>query len=118
MKAPQRLPEPPRPLGDHGRALWERIQNEVYVTDAGGVEILTEACQLLDTAEALAAKIESDGLTVPASSGGLRSHPLLKDMIGARALVIRAIQRLGITEEPIKAMGRPTNKGWRGFDAD
>ena len=119
MKAPQRLPEPPRPLGEAGSSLWGRIQGEFFITDSGGLEILCQACQLLDTAEDLSARIAADGLTVPACSGGLRSHPLLKDMLGARALVVRTLQKLGITEEPVKGMGRPSRGvGWRPDDAD
>ena len=51
-------------------------------------------------------RIELDGLTVPASSAGsLRSHPLLKDMLGARALVVRTLARLGVLDQEVRRIG-------------
>jgi hypothetical protein len=35
---------PPRKLGEHGQALWDAITAEYRIEDAGGVEILTQAC--------------------------------------------------------------------------
>jgi len=48
---------PPRPLGPHGTALWNRVQREYAICDVGGIELLAQACAALDTAEALAAAI-------------------------------------------------------------
>ena len=102
-------------------AMWCEIQGEFYIEDAPSIEVLTEACQLLDAAEAMAARIKLDGLTVPGSTpGSLRSHPLLKDMLGARALVVRTLARLGVLHEEIQPVGRGRGrrrKGWMG-DAD
>jgi hypothetical protein len=55
---------PPRKLGPHGLALWNRIQGEYGIADTGGVEILCQICQSLDRAESLAEAIERDGPVV------------------------------------------------------
>jgi hypothetical protein len=41
------------------------------------------------------------------SRGLVRSHPLLRDELANRAFAVRAIQRLGLDLEPVKAIGRP-----------
>ena len=55
---------PSRQLGQHGRALWDGIMSEYNITDTGGIESLVQICGALDRAEALAAEIERDGLTI------------------------------------------------------
>jgi hypothetical protein len=45
--------EPPRPLGVHGRRLWDQADAEYDVSDAAGIEMLAQACTMLDRAEAL-----------------------------------------------------------------
>jgi hypothetical protein len=47
-------PRPSRTLGEHGLALWRRITSEYVVDDCAGIELLTQACQACDRAEALA----------------------------------------------------------------
>jgi hypothetical protein len=99
---------PPRSLGQYGRALWDRIQSEHAVTDSGGVEMLAQACQALDRAEALADQIASDGEVIRGRKG-VREHPALKAELAARSFVVRTLQRLGLNYEPVRAKaGRPT----------
>jgi hypothetical protein len=100
------LPQPPRPLGQHGRALWDRIQAEYMVRDTGGAEILMQACAALDRAEALAVRISEDGEVVYGKTGP-RSHPALRDEVANRAFVVRTIAKLGLNYEAIKSVGRP-----------
>ena len=44
FNTPQLL-KPSRPLGKHGSALWQAVTTEYGIEDAGGVEMLTLACQ-------------------------------------------------------------------------
>jgi hypothetical protein len=37
---PLKVPDPPRPLGPAGLALWRAIQEQYNVSDAGGVQVL------------------------------------------------------------------------------
>jgi hypothetical protein len=98
---------PLRKLGPHGQALWDGVQGEYNITDVGGVELLTQVCQTADRAEALAARIDADGETVRTKAAGLKGHPYLKDELACRSFIVRGLERLGITVEPIKPVGRP-----------
>src|SRR6516225_9857096 len=98
---------PPRALGVHGKALWDRIQGEYRVEDTGGVELLAQACQALDRAEALAAAIARDGEVVHTRAGIPRTHPAVKDELACRAFIVKTLERLGLNLETIKQPGRP-----------
>jgi hypothetical protein len=103
---PDRL-KPPRQLGTHGMKLWRSITSDYDVTDAGGIEMLAQACQALDRAEALRAVIEKDGEIIR-TKAGLKDHPALKHELANRSFVVRTLQRLGLDVEAIKPVGRPT----------
>jgi hypothetical protein len=104
--------EPPRKLGEHGMALWNSVQSEYRVDDVGGIELLAQACAALDRIEALAAAIDRDGETVRTKTG-VRAHPALRDELAGRAFVCRTLDRLGVTIESVKPIGRPP-AAWRG----
>jgi hypothetical protein len=98
---------PHRKLGKAGTALWGRVQSEYRIEDAGGSELLLQACSALDRAEALAERIAVDGETFRTRLGVPKSHPAIKDELAARAFVVRTLERLGITSENVKPVGRP-----------
>jgi hypothetical protein len=105
-------PPPPRSLGAAGLPLWQRVQTEYLIRDAGGIEVLCLAAQALDRAESLSAAIAEDGQTIRTRTG-IRAHPALRDEIANRALVARLLSKLGIATEPIKSPGRPgVGIGW------
>jgi hypothetical protein len=104
---------PPRKLGEHGSALWSRVMAEYQIADAGGVELLAQACAALDRAEALRARIDADGEIIDSPSGP-KAHPGLKDELGNRAFVTRCIARLGLDVEPVQRVGRPGLTGYTG----
>jgi hypothetical protein len=98
---------PPRDLGRHGMALWQSITAEYDVSDAGGVEMLAQACQAADRVEALAEQISRDGEIVHTRTGP-KSHPGLKDEVQLRAFIVRTIKALGLNFEPLRSgPGRP-----------
>jgi hypothetical protein len=99
--------QPPRPLGVHGRALWDRVMAEYGIRDSGGAELLALAAQALDRAEALAACIAADGAVIYGKAGPLRAHPAIRDETACRAFVVRTLQKLGLNLEAIKPIGRP-----------
>jgi hypothetical protein len=104
---------PPRKLGEHGFSLWSRVQAEYRIDDAGGVEILCQACAAADRAKALAALIAADGEVVHTRSGLPKAHPAIRDELAARAFVVRTLERLGINIEAVKPHGRPAaGIGW------
>jgi hypothetical protein len=100
-------PEPARPLGQHGRGLWDRIMSEYRLEDSGGVEMLLQACQQLDEAEELREAVVRDGAVVM-SRYGPKEHPALKLELACRSFVVRTLHRLGLDVEPIRSsVGRP-----------
>ena len=111
-------PQPPRKLGKFGLSLWNSIQAEFHVSDAGGIEVLAQACATVDRAEGLRARIDAEGETFQ-SRGGIKPHPCLKDELACRAFVSRSLSRLGVLDEPLKALGRPGKMhGWDPYDAN
>jgi hypothetical protein len=100
-------PDPPRPLGAPGLALWRRVNGEYCIDDAAGVEMLAQACTALDRAEALRQEIDGDGEVIR-SRGQIRDHPALKHELAARSFVVRTLARMGLSFEPLRSSpGRP-----------
>jgi hypothetical protein len=109
---------PPRKLGERGLSLWNAVQNEYRIDDAGGIELLAQACAAADRVEALAERINTDGEVVHTRAGP-KAHPALRDELAGRAFICRTLERLGLNLETIKPIGRPARGGgWRGYDAD
>ena len=105
---------PPRRLGADGMDLWVRVMDAYQIEDVGGIELLAQCCASLDRAEQLARAIAQDGVVI-ACENGRRSHPACKDELACRAFIVRTLEKLGVTVEPVKPPGRPpTPKGWSG----
>jgi hypothetical protein len=99
--------EPPERLGQAGRALWGSITSEYAIDDAGGIEILTQACLASDRVEQLAEQISRDGAVVHTRSGP-KAHPALRDELQGRAFVVRCVEKLGLNFEALRpSVGRP-----------
>jgi hypothetical protein len=107
------LPEPPASLGEAGLSLWRTVQAQYGIADAGGVEILRQACAACDRVGQYAAIIDEQGAVIMGKTG-LREHPLVKAEIATRALIGRLISRLGLDIEALRPLpGRPpTPHGW------
>jgi hypothetical protein len=103
---------PPRKLGNAGLSLWNAVQSEYRIADAGGVELLAQACAAADRVEALAERISTDGEVIH-SRAGPKAHPALRDELAGRAFICRTLERLGLNLEAIKPVGRPPG-GWKG----
>lgn len=107
--------QPPRPLGEQGQRLWDAIQAEYAVTDAGGVEMLALGCEALDASAAYDAAINKDGAVQHLANGALKEHPLVKHSLAAKAFAVRTIEKLGLNFEAVKPVGRPGSPlGWKG----
>jgi hypothetical protein len=106
-------PAPPRTLGPTGLDLWSRVQAEFVVSDVGGVELLAQCCECADLVQELSECVAREGKTLQTKTG-LRAHPALRDMLSNRAFVVTTLRRLGVTDEPIARMGRPSGPRWRG----
>ena len=97
---------PPRQLGEHGLALWNAVQGAYRIDDAGGIELLAQACAAADRVEALATQIDEDGEIIRGRAGP-KAHPALRDELAGRAFIVRTLERHGLTLEAIRPMGRP-----------
>src|SRR6516162_3841357 len=82
--------QPPRSLGQAGRSLWDRITKDYELTDAGGMELLTLACQCLDRAEALRAQIDHDG-EIQYVKNVPKAHPAIRDEINCRKFIAASL---------------------------
>ena len=99
---------PPRPLGKHGMALWRSIMDEYEISDGAGIELLCQACQGLDRAEACREQIDQMGECGIVNGVAVKEHPLLKIELANRSFVVRTLERLGLNSEIPKVSGRPT----------
>jgi hypothetical protein len=97
---------PPATLGEPGRRLWQTIMNEYDIQDAGGLEVLAQICAIQDRVENLKTAIDRDGETIKTRNGP-RAHPALRDELQGRALICRLLERLGLTVEGVRPVGRP-----------
>jgi hypothetical protein len=78
--------EPPRPLGPHGMRFWHAVQAETPIEDAGGVELLMQACAAVDRAEQLAAAIAERGAVVRG-----KLNPLVRQELSIRKFVVTTL---------------------------
>ena len=92
-------------LGPAGLAAWRAITDVGYVLRPDEVLMLTQACHLVDQAEALQAAIDRDGVTVTGSRGQIRPHPALSELRGTRAEVARLLGRLKLPDPQPAAGG-------------
>jgi P27 family predicted phage terminase small subunit len=104
---PVDLATPPPELGAYGVALWKSVTIEFDLADIGGRETLRQLCLAADRAESCREVIAKQGLMVRSKAGGVRPHPLLQIEMTARNFVVKALGKLGLTLEPVRAIGRP-----------
>jgi hypothetical protein len=98
---------PPCALGKVGQSLWDRVLAAYDISDAGGVELLAQACAAADRAESLRRQIDETGEAIHTRTG-MRDNPLLKHEVASRAFVTRTLCRLGLAVEPVRpGVGRP-----------
>jgi hypothetical protein len=108
--------KPPRPLGEHGMRLWKSVVAEYNFSDTAGQELLHAACAALDRAQDCATQIAADGPVIR-TKAGIREHPALRAELANRSFLVRTLVRLGLNDEPQKAVGRPPQPiGWKGFE--
>lgn len=94
-------PSPPRaPVGlqARGRAFWRHV-TVAYELERDELELLVEACRLLDECEALAAVLAEQGYTVTGSTGQTRVHPAVTELRSSRLALGRLLAQLGLPDE-------------------
>jgi phage terminase small subunit len=103
-------PEPPPGLSSHGQRIWREVLAEFEILDAARLELLRQAGEAIDRAEALIAR---DGLTtVNPETGAIKAHPAIVLEMSARALGVRLLRQLGVLDPPKRDRpGRPPGQG-------
>ena len=100
----RRLPEG---LDATGAALWSELVGTYEWDDPAAYRTLLEACFAIQRAERCRKLIDEQG-EVARTKAGLKSHPLLRDEVAARALGCRLLARLGtIWSRSGRLVGRP-----------
>ena len=94
--------------------MWSQGQAEYQISDIGGREILTQACELLDRVERLRAEIDRDGEIIRTKNGP-RVHPGINQETHLPVAIGKMLDRLGLNLEPVKPHGgQPRTMGWTG----
>src|SRR6266545_1896273 len=97
---------PPRPLGKHGRDLWDRICCDFVLADECERETLCQIAEAADHAAELSAAIKKDSCIIETDKGA-RAHPAFQVVRQYRTFIVRALERLKSHHRPTKILGRP-----------
>jgi hypothetical protein len=104
-------PKPPAALGKPGRKLWQSIQSEYGIHDAGGLAHLHSACRCEDDLDRIRSRIAEDGDLIPDPKRGKQPHPLLRFVAQLEATRRQGIAALNLHVEPLRpGPGRPGGK--------
>jgi hypothetical protein len=101
---------PPRALGPSGMAMWTSISAEYLIDDEAARQLLWLACDAEDRRSQLATSIARDGAVVPGRYGP-RTHPAVREELACRSFIAKAIERMGLNLESVRAPGRPASGG-------
>lgn len=96
-----KAPDAPSDLAPRGRGrrFWRAVTADFEVSGAD-LELLGEACRVLDELESLREVLARDGPTSMGSKGQVVTHPALGALNQSRAELRRLIDQLGIPEAP------------------
>lgn len=97
MTKPNNPPPPPRSLKTRGRKLWISL-NESLEWDAQEVALLLEVCRTLDTIDALAESIETEGVMVNGSQGQKVLNSAVAELRQQQAAYARLLPLLNVDE--------------------
>src|SRR6516165_10713092 len=93
--------EPPASLGVDGRAFWTRLLAASYFADLSGQEFLAQMASTMDTIALLQDEIDRNG-AVLRTRDGYKANPATKDLLAARAFLVRTMLRLGLSYEAVR----------------
>ena len=99
-----------KPLSKEAKKLRKDIISAYFFKDAASFAVLDTACQAYDLMREAKEQIDKDGLTVQGDRGGVKAHPLLRVVAGARTSFLSAIKQLELSPnpEPPRKPGAPT----------
>jgi hypothetical protein len=88
-------PVAPADLGPRGLAFWVEVHS-TYVLSAAEVELLAEACRVLDLLDRLRVMVEGSGVVVVGAAGQEKLNPALAEARASRALLAKLLGQLGL----------------------
>jgi hypothetical protein len=91
-------PQPPRPLGESGAAMWRRLVCELEVQEPPLLEQLCLACEAMDTVATISAELEKAETPQPA---------LRRDLLANRAFIVKTLAKLPFVGTRRTGPGRP-----------
>jgi len=89
----------PPGLGPQGKALWDALQRDYRLDDAGAVALLTVACEARDRVAEARQIVARDGSFVKDRFGQVRAHPGLSIERDARAAMVSALRALNLSSD-------------------
>lgn len=104
------LPKPPNGLRAPGRRLWNLVQSQFVVEDAGGLAFLAVACRNEDDLSAMRKIVARDGYMVQGKNGEKMKHPLLIAIRSAETIQRQSLRALNMDGVIPAKVGRPGGK--------
>jgi hypothetical protein len=98
-------PRPPAGLGVSGRRLWRAIVRD-YEPASHELELLRQACRVLDTIDALDEVTETDGVVVD-SPQGRKAAPSVVEGRAQRLAFAKMLAALGVDDADVAAGAGP-----------
>lgn len=110
-RSDRKVPTPPPGTGKRGAALWRDVLG-TYELEQHELALLHEAVRTVDLLDALAALVDTEGLTAESSQGS-RVHPAVVEARSQRLALARilAALRLPAGEEESGTERRPQRRG-------
>ena len=101
-------PKPPRTLSGPSKTLWLTVQSQFGIDDAGGLAVLSAACEAHQRVRQAQVILKDEGLLVRDARGQIRPHPAVKIEVDSRAQFLAAVKQLNLDLEPLEhSVGRP-----------
>lgn len=95
-------PQPPRSLGDRGRALWDSVL-PAYELNPAEMQILADACREADLIERLHDELAVSELVTRGSMGQEVASPFVSEIRQHRTVLAGLLAKLKIPDTPASA---------------
>jgi len=106
--------KPPNHLSAEGKKGWRKIDAQ-WKLDDGNYLILLTALESFDEMRTAQNTIKKYGVVVKSKTDVVKKNPALELLKISRSHFLQAWRLLNFGIEPPGAVGRPTDKGYRGF---
>ena len=93
----------PEVLKERGTALWKAVMGDLE-GDVHDEALVLETCRTLDVIDALAAAVESEGVTVTGSRGQVIVNPAVAEMRQQQTSFARLLGQLNLDAAEVGAM--------------